>query len=99
MRLDKTKAVEYLLKSCKGRAARKGYEFDITIDDLYIPDSCPVLGIPLSYTNTGSPREDSASLDRVDTTKGYVKGNVSVISWRANRLKYSASFDEIERIY
>lgn len=38
------------------------------------------------------------SLDRLDSTRGYVRGNVAVISWRANKLKNSARVEELERI-
>ena len=38
---------------------------------------------------------NSPSLDRMDNSKGYVKGNVQVISHKANSMKFSASKDEL----
>jgi len=43
--------------------------------------------------------QDAApSIDRVDNSKGYVPGNVRIISWRANRLKNDATVEEMELI-
>jgi hypothetical protein len=47
----------------------------------------------------GAKRSDaSPSLDRVDPRKGYVPGNVRVISDRANRLKGDRSLSEIQAL-
>ena len=59
-----------------------------------IPESCPILGIPLFMGTRHNP--NSPSLDRVDNTLGYVKGNVQVISYRANALKKDASIKELK---
>lgn len=64
--------------------------------DIVIPSVCPVLGIPLFLV--GSKRTDnSPSVDRVDSTRGYTKDNVRIISWRANKLKQDASLEEVEK--
>lgn len=83
-----------LLESAKNRARRKGVPFHITIDDFEIPDVCPLLGIQLKR-NKGQAADDSASLDRLIPEKGYVKGNILVISRRANVIKNNASIDEL----
>lgn len=57
-----------------------------------IPSHCPVLGIPLKYKGG----DNSPSLDRIDSNKGYVVGNVEVISYRANVLKNSSTQEERE---
>lgn len=67
-------------------AKKRGVKCTITSDDLIIPERCPVLDIPLTIGTRGmSP--NSPTLDRIDPTFGYVRGNVAVISWRANRIK------------
>jgi hypothetical protein len=75
------------------RAKEKSIEFNITIDDIVIPDVCPVLGIPIFVGGLVS-KDNSPSLDRIDNTKGYIKGNVMVISYRANAIKNYGSAEE-----
>lgn len=87
---------KYLCNSAKGNAKAKNLEFDITPEDIIVPDVCPVLGIPIQVLS--EDREASASIDRIDSTKGYVKGNVVVISAKANRLKNNATVEELEAI-
>jgi predicted DNA-binding protein YlxM (UPF0122 family) len=87
-----------LLSALKTRASQKGLEFDLTESDLEMPNRCPVLGIPIRFNN-GTNGDDSISVDRIDNTKGYVRGNVIIVSRRANCLKNSATLDELERIY
>jgi hypothetical protein len=81
----------------KKRAEKRGMEFTIVPSDILIPDKCPVLGIEIKRTVDGK-KENSPSLDRRDSTKGYTKENIVVISNRANRIKSDASFEEIEMI-
>jgi hypothetical protein len=38
------------------------------------------------------------TIDKIDPKKGYVKGNVWIISFRANRIKYDASLEELALI-
>jgi hypothetical protein len=76
------------------RALKYGLPFDIEPDDIVVPEYCPVLGVKL---NEGS-RESAASLDRVLPANGYVKGNVCVISFRANRLKSDATTQELRAV-
>lgn len=84
-----------MLNSAKARSRLSGHEIDIDIDDIIIPDRCPLLGTLLQIaTGRKSDKSNSPSLDRIDSTKGYVKGNVWVISHRANVMKSNATLDE-----
>lgn len=85
---------ERLYNAAKDRSTGNGKAFDITKEDVIIVDTCPVLGIPLSYTG-GKASASSYSLDRIDSSKGYVKGNVQVISRKANAMKNNASKEEL----
>lgn len=73
------------------------HEFTIEFGDIIFPTHCPVLGIELDYFAEGK-QENSPSFDRVDPSKGYVKGNVVIISLRANRIKNDGTAEEHERI-
>jgi hypothetical protein len=83
-----------MLINSRQSAKRRGLEHTITLDDIRIPTHCPVLGYRLQG-GEGLRHHASPSLDRIDTSKGYVPGNVWVISWRANNLKADATTDEL----
>ena len=81
-----------IYSAAKARATRRGLPFNLELSDIKIPSHCPILGIPLvSVVGCGmgsiKARNNSPSIDRIDNTKGYVKGNVIIISMRANNLK------------
>lgn len=90
-------ARQHLVYDARARAKRNGIPCDITAEDLEWPTNCPVFGVELLYARgaEGGRRTNSATLDRRDNTKGYVKGNVFVISHRANRIKSDATPAEI----
>lgn len=93
--------IKHTLSQAKRRAKIDGREFDITIEDLLpLPSVCPVLGIDINYAGTKARGfvDNSPSIDRIDSSKGYIKGNVQIISWRANRVKSDASIKELEAV-
>lgn len=84
----------YLLGNAKYRAKKAGLPCSITLADIVIPDRCPLLDIPIIIGKDDfSP--NSPSLDRLICEKGYVPGNILVISRRANTIKHNASLDEL----
>lgn len=82
----------------KSRAKRLGIPFTVKLEDLELPNNCPVLGTPLVYECAKIRTDGRATLDRRDNAKGYVAGNVYVISWRANKLKANATVDEMRAL-
>ena len=85
-----------MLWAARRRAKNKNLPFDIEESDIVIPKSCPYLGIELvTSTIRGKGRTNVASLDRVDPSKGYVKGNIEVISHLANTMKSSATKEQL----
>ncbi len=89
-----------ILTRVKARAKRKGIPFNLMRKDIYIPEQCPVLGIPISCEPVGrrggSP--NSPSIDRINPNLGYVRGNVRIVSNRANTLKNDATIKELELV-
>jgi hypothetical protein len=86
----------YLVWVARYRAKKKNMEFSITEHDIVIPNECPILGIPMFVGKRNNP--NSPSIDRLDNSKGYVVGNVCVISSRANALKSDATIAELQRL-
>lgn len=78
-------------------ANRIGIVWDLNFGDLHWPTHCPILGIELDYFHNYR-QDNSPSFDRIDCSKGYVKGNVAIISYRANRIKNNGSAEEHQRI-
>lgn len=89
----KENPLKYLLSHARRRAKRKGQAFNIELSDLSLPKTCPLLGIPLDSYHP--EQKYHPSIDRIDSTKGYIKGNVIVISHRANMLKNNATASEL----
>lgn len=87
---------KHLLRQCRAGAKKRKLEFKIDLEDIIIPDFCPVLGIPLSMDSKDNANHPS--IDRIDNSRGYVKGNVRVISWRANDLKKNSQIWEMELV-
>lgn len=98
-RWNRNNPEKLLLSSAKRRAKDRGLEITIDVSDIVIPDVCPILGITIiTGSNNGKQKDSSPSLDRIDNTKGYIKGNVWVISWRANKIKSNSSLEELEKM-
>lgn len=88
--------VKQMLGSASKRAKKKNFEYNLTVDfvlDL-CSDVCPILGIELKYGGAKDLKA-SASLDRKDSTKGYTKDNVWIISSLANTMKSDASIEDL----
>lgn len=93
-----------MVKSARKRAIAKNLPFDI--DTEYIrsitPSHCPVFGTKLEWSirrgDAGHSLPNSPSLDRIDPSKGYVKGNVWIISHKANTIKSNASHEELKLV-
>lgn len=85
----------YLYNKSKSRAKTKSLDFNIDVEDIVIPKMCPLLNTRLITSMDKDRTDNSPSLDRIDNSKGYIKGNVIVVSWRANRLKSNGTIEEL----
>jgi hypothetical protein len=88
-------ARKYLVHRAKLRSKKKNIIFNITYEDILIPKICPILEIPLFF---GGNKDNTPSIDRVINNKGYIKGNVKVISNLANKLKGNLTIEQIKKI-
>jgi hypothetical protein len=87
--------IKEIVRRAKHRAAQKGWDFNLKDEDILLPERCPILGVLLEMGKGRGPKSNSPTLDRIDSTKGYIAGNVHVISMRANLIKTDANADEI----
>ena len=91
-------ALNSLLKKAKDRSKRKNLEYNLDYDWAVknFPEFCPVFGIPLTFFTSS---DSSASIDRLDNSKGYTKENCRFISVEANSKKNANSLSDITKIY
>jgi hypothetical protein len=89
------KQLLYIYRNIRKRAKARGMEFDIDYADIIVPDVCPIFGKPLLMNATIDDYDFAPSVDRIDSTKGYVKGNVQVISRLANCMKWTATREQL----
>lgn len=83
-----------LYQQCKNRAIRKNIEFTININDIIIPNKCPYLNTEF-IVGVKNNYEYTHSLDRIDNSKGYIPGNVEVVTKKANSMKNGATKEEL----
>lgn len=94
-----------LWMSARKSSRVRNLDFSITVEDVVVPKVCPILHIELvndvgmiqSQRGRGNVFNypNYPTIDRIDSSKGYIKGNVIVISWRANSLKKNSTPEEI----
>lgn len=92
-RSRKSNPVRHLLNLVRNRSKKKGLDFNLESSDIIIPIRCPYLNIEITVFGT---IDQAPSIDRIDNSKGYVKGNVEVISTQANRMKNTATLTELK---
>lgn len=91
---DNTSKEKRIYNRAKSRAKTQGIPFNIELQDIVIPDKCPVFNVEFIYTH----HEWTPSIDKIIPSKGYIKGNICIISNKANRLKNDATLEELVAI-
>lgn len=84
-----------MLVHARSRAKKAGLDFNIDYEDVIVPEFCPLLNIPIFVTDV-SVGANSPTIDRIVCDKGYIKGNVWVISHKANSAKNNLTLNELE---
>lgn len=85
----------------KNRAKKKGQEITISLEhvwELFLKQDrkCAYLGIEIYFPKTQNEKNKAnftASLDRIDSSKGYIEGNVQWIHKDVNTMKMNFSND------
>jgi hypothetical protein len=86
---------EMRLAKFKHKAKKNNIPFNLDIEDMIIPEKCPILGTKLTKGIINSKDLYAPSLDRIIPELGYVKGNVMWMSRKANTMKCNATKDEL----
>lgn len=97
-RRTKEGSINYLYKSAKSRSKKYNIIFNLELNDIVIPDMCPVLGIQLVQGDKVS-FDGSPTVDRIIPELGYTKGNIIIVSMKANRIKNNSTLDELKKVY
>jgi hypothetical protein len=95
---DFEKRKQQLVSKIKAQSKLKNIEFNITKDDIDWIEFCPIMDIKIDYYTTEFRKHNTASFDRRDPNKGYIKGNVFIISNIANMRKSDLNVQQIERL-
>ena len=82
---------ETLLDRAKQRSKKRNWICDLEKEDIIIPEKCPVFGKKFVHWD----KDWGYSLDRINNNKPYIKGNVCVISKRANRMKVDNTKEDL----
>lgn len=88
----------FMYHNAKNRAKHQGIKFSLELDDLNIPETCPVLGIPMAVAQRSGGNSNSPTLDRLCPDLGYTADNIAVISMKANRMKSDCSPEEMMKV-
>ena len=84
-----------LYRSAKRRASKSEIPFSLEPKDIVFPDYCPYLNCKLTRIQGKGHYQTNASIDRIDSSKGYTKDNIEIISYLANRMKAEATKEQL----
>ena len=91
VRYKENNPIKYMLRNAEARALKKDIKFSLKPEDIFIPETCPYLGVTLTNLYGSGRHQTNVSLDRINSSGGYTKDNVQVISSLANIMKNSAT--------
>jgi hypothetical protein len=83
-----------ICSNASSNAKKNNCLFSIVSEDIILVKNCPILGIPLEYNNN-KMSDNSPSIDKINPRLGYVVGNIQIISMLANKMKSSATPEQL----
>lgn len=93
---EKDRIKGYMIRNTKFMAKRRKIMFDLKYTDFDLPEYCPLLNIKLTFKGETDANDlTHATIDRLDNSKGYIPGNILVISRLANNMKSCANFEQL----
>lgn len=93
--------IKRIMDGARQRSKKKNWHFDLDLEWLMsqLSEKCPIFGIEYTFLLRKGTRDSSPSLDRIDSTKGYTKDNVIIVSWLANKFKNQATVEQLGQLY
>lgn len=90
------------LQNARYNAKSRGIEFALSAADFpALPEFCPYFPdtrLDYGVKSSAGARPDAPSFDRIDSARGYLPGNVEIVSCRANWIKNEGTWQEHQRI-
>ena len=95
--------VRYKVLAMRSAAKKRGlvWELDIdaTIAKILRQGHCKLSGVKFVYKQGGGKKNIfSPSIDRIDSRKGYVPGNVMFVCWGVNVMKHEMSLYQFKKM-
>lgn len=92
--------VHRTLWKAKARAKKKNLPFNLTTDYILsiMSDNCPIFDEPFILHGTKTGADMTPNIDRIDPVKGYVEGNIAIISSKANRIKSAYQSKDLYKV-
>lgn len=87
------------VKKFETNAKLRGLDWEITVDDiadLYEEQGgqCALTGWDIVFPEIGHPQLTTASIDRIDSSFGYLKENIQLVDKRVNMMKQAYTQEE-----
>jgi len=106
LQYDKNRTINrpeyFLFSSARQRARKSGLEFTITEEDIKLllqnTERCILRNVQFQKGSNNKAHDNSPSIDRIDSSKGYTKENIQIISYRANLIKSNSDLKLFEKI-
>lgn len=91
-----------MIQTAKRTARKQNLPFDLDndyLESIFPKDNmCPVFGFEFTISKQKESRDRSPSLDKIIPKLGYVKGNITIVSLKANRMKNNGTLEDLQKV-